>query len=141
LIALPEFTFVDPETLIALNVGGQLFETTAGVLTRNPYSVLAALCRVRSPVSPDKDEVFYFDRDWWLFRHILTYLRSNILPNELETLKELYKEASFYRLESLQRSIEGIPVDQVSGISATWPGVTTTGEIRGQSRELGSLTR
>ena len=36
----------------------------------------------------------------------------------METLKEMYKEASFYRLESLQRSIEEIPVSQISNIQS-----------------------
>lgn len=98
---------------MGLNVGGQMFETTVEVLTADPYSILAACCRTKSPIMAGNDGVFYFDRDWWLFRHILTFLRSNKLPRELEVLKELYKEASFYRLEKLQRAIEDIPVDQV----------------------------
>lgn len=134
LMSLQEFTFVEAETPIGLNVGGQIFETTAGVLTRDPYSILAACCRVNPPIKPNEDGVFFFDRDWWLFRHILTYLRSNVLPNELETLKELYQEASFYRLESLQRSIEEIPVDQITNfspqISVTWPGMADQNPIR-----------
>ena len=113
---------------MTLNVGGQLFETTPSVLVRDPYSILAGLCRKEPVIAPDaKTGIFYIDRDWWLFRHILAFLRSNILPNELETLKELYVEASFYRLESLQRAIEDLPLDQVANtspqISTTWPGV------------------
>ena len=122
-MAQKEFTFVDPETDMIFNVGGQIFETTASVLTKDPYSVLAAYCRAsenqRSTTPPLNEDgsrpakttlfesepasgIFFIDRDWWLFRHILTYLRSNVLPNEYETLKELYVEAAFYRLESLQ---------------------------------------
>lgn len=113
-----ELEFLNPETLINLNIGGQLFETSVDILTRDPYSILAACCR-KIPffkICPD-GKTYFFDRDWWIFRHILTYLRSAILPNELETLKELYKEASFYRLESLQRSIEEIPLNQISNLS------------------------
>ena len=83
--------------------------------------------RIFNIFHPNEDGIFFFDRDWWLFRHILSYLRSNVLPNELETLKELYAEASYYRLESLQRAIEDIPIDQISNhtpqISVTWPGL------------------
>ena len=123
----PEFTFLEPEAAIGLNIGGQMFETTVNVLTRDPYSILAACCRIDSTMPPEPHTgVFYFDRDWWLFRHILSFLRSNVLPNELETLKELYTEASFYRLESLQRAIEDIPLSEVSNatpsINVTWPG-------------------
>lgn len=123
-----EFHFLDPDTLISINVGGQIFEASVDILTKDPYSMLAGLCRLESPiVKPDEDGIFYIDRDWWIFRHILSFLRSNILPNELETLKELYLESSFYRLEKLQRAIENIPVDQVSNLSphiaVTWSGV------------------
>jgi hypothetical protein len=136
-----EFVFVHPETEIIFNVGGQIFETSAGVLTKDPYSVLAAYCRssehnnenTEGKSSSDKlfeseprSGIFFIDRDWWLFRHILTYLRSNVLPNEYETLKELYVEAAFYRLESLQTAIENLPVDQVTNLSSqvqkTYPG-------------------
>lgn len=126
-----EFAFLEGATHIGLNVGGQLFEADVTTLTRDPYSVLAACCRQKPPVSPNTDGVFYFDRDWWLFRHILAFLRSAALPNELETLKELYTEASYYRLESLQRAIENIPVDQLASasphITVTWPGLMDGG--------------
>lgn len=113
-----ELQFLDPDTLISLNVGGQLFETSVDILTRDPFSILAAYCR-STPLfrcGPD-GKTFFIDRDWWIFRHILSYLRSSILPNELETLKELYKEASFYRLEALQRSIEEIPLSKITNLS------------------------
>ena len=125
--ALPELTFVPPETEIRLNVGGQIFDTTCDVLTRDPYSILAACCRVDSPVPKCADvETFYFDRDWWLFRHILSYLRSNVLPRELETLRELYTESSYFRLESLRKSVEEMPVHEVI-TSADSKGFPTTG--------------
>jgi hypothetical protein len=135
LMGRPELDFVETETAVGLNVGGQIFETTAGILTRDPYSLLAACCRkAGSPIPTTSDGCFRFDRDWWLFRHILSYLRSNILPNELETLKELYTEASFYRLESLQRAIEGMPLDQVTNltpqIAVTWPGMDQAGKTK-----------
>lgn len=126
-----EFSFLDPDLSIGLNVGGQLFETDVKTLTKDPYSILAACCRLKSPITPNNDGIFYFDRDWWLFRHIIAFLRSNALPNELETLKELYIESSYYRLESLQRAIENISMDQVTNmndqVSVTWPGLMDGG--------------
>jgi hypothetical protein len=121
-----EFQFLDPHTLVNLNIGGQFFEITVDILTRDPFSILAACCRVKPLFQKSEDnKTIYFDRDWWIFRHILSYLRSNILPNEIETLKELYKEASFYRLESLQRSIEEIPVNEISNFNAEIPQFST----------------
>eukprot|EP01041_Mallomonas_annulata_P001174 gene1174-2286_t len=122
-----EYDFVHHETLIGINVGGHLFETTAGILTRDPNSILAALCR-KDAILPimTRSRTFYFDRDWWIFRHVMNYLRSGTLPNELETLKELYTEASYFRLETLQQSIEDVPLERVISNAApdiylTWP--------------------
>ena len=121
LLKKPELEFLPAETTISLNVGGQLFETNVDILIRDPYSILAQCCRVKPLFKTHPDgKTFYFDRDWWIFRHILSYLRSNILPNELETLKEMYKEASFYRLESLQRSIEEIPISEISNMTPNY---------------------
>eukprot|EP01038_Epipyxis_sp_PR26KG_P005205 gene5205-7243_t len=113
----PEFTFRSPSEVVVFNVGGQLFEVTVNILIKDPYSVLASVCRVDSAIKSNEDGFIYFDRDWWLFRHIISFLRSNTLPNELETLKELYTEASFYRLQSLQKAIENIPVHQLSNLT------------------------
>jgi hypothetical protein len=131
--ASPELTFVEPEKEIVFNVGGQIFETTAGVLTREPFSVLAAYCRTE-PVMPSEPTsgVFFIERDWWLFRHILTYLRSNVLPNEFETLKELYLEAAFYKLEGLQKAIENLPLEEVKNL-----GSQITGTFSGQLENSG----
>jgi len=177
IIGQKEFTFVPAESEIIFNVGGQIFETTASILTKDPYSVLAAYCRV-SENSPepgvasgeDKGEdgavegepartklfesepssgMFFIDRDWWLFRHILTFLRSNILPNEFETLKELYVEANYYRLESLQLAIENLPVESVVNmtpqIQKTYPGVSNAerpgaGEMGSRQQTGGNAT-
>ena len=118
LIETPEFDFLPPETAISFNVGGQIFDSNVEIITQDPHSILAACCRKIPIKLPDSvTGLIYFDRDWWLFRHIIAFLRSKVLPSELETLKELYIEASFYRLESLQRAIEEVPLDQISNLS------------------------
>lgn len=127
ILVKPEFQFLEASHHIGLNIGGQFFRTNVAELTRDPYSVLAACCRLEPVIQTQDDGTFYFDRDWWLFRHILAFLRSNILPNEIETLKELYTEASFWRLESLQKAIENIPLEELSNLTpqimVTWPGL------------------
>ena len=107
--------FVNEETPIMLNVGGQLFETTAGVLCRDHYSILAGLCQgsgttlaprlAPDDVGPNKGAI-YIDRDWWIFRHILQFLRTGQLPDDPMLIEELYNEATFYRLGMLRGSIE-----------------------------------
>lgn len=102
-----------------MNIGGQLFEAPVKVLIRDPFSILAAICRVKSPIPAGLHNVYYFDRDWWIFRHILSYLRSCVLPTDLETLKELHAEATYYRIELLQKAIEDIPLDQIQNYNAS----------------------
>ncbi|CAM9913103.1 unnamed protein product, partial [Chrysoparadoxa australica] len=101
-----QFDFVAPDSRIMLNVGGQLFETTAEVLCRDRFSLLASLCKKKSPIQPDETGVFFLDRDWWVFRHILQFLRDGSLPQQEGLLEEMHCEASFYRLNSLRRAIE-----------------------------------
>jgi len=89
---------------IKLNVGGQLFETTASTLLRDPDSMLAAMAGPEGPLMAN-DGCFYIDRDWWLFRHILTFLRDGKLPSRRRLLSQLYCEADFYNLVLLRRAV------------------------------------
>jgi hypothetical protein len=50
---------------MVLNVGGQVFETTAALLTKDKYSVLAALCRkAKPPLTKNKQGQIFIERDW-----------------------------------------------------------------------------
>ena len=94
--------------------GGQVFLLTVALLTQDAFSLLAACCRQRPPFkTSDEENCIVFDRDWWLFRHIVTFLRTGLLPDEVDTLTELYAEACFFRLESLRRAIEEVPVQKL----------------------------
>jgi BTB/POZ domain len=83
------------------------------LLTKDPFSLLAACCRLNPPFHFSDERNASFDRDWWLFRHIVTYLRTGLLPDELDTLTELYTEACYFRLEALKKSIEDVPVGKL----------------------------
>ena len=102
-----EASFPKPdERRIVVEVGGKLFETTARVVCKDPKSLLAAFVSDDSPLNSSELGCFRVDRDWWMFRHILNFLRDGILPKETKTLKSLYKECDFWKLESLKRAIE-----------------------------------
>lgn len=58
------FDFVSGDTQVVLNVGGQKFQTTAGVLCRDRFSLLAAICTTTPPITPDDNGDFFFERDW-----------------------------------------------------------------------------
>ena len=64
-------TLTEDEQMIrvVLNIGGRRFESTAEVLTKDRFSVLAALCTATPPVDPDTNGTYFFDRDGELFQH------------------------------------------------------------------------
>lgn len=48
-----------------LNIGGQDFEATARTLSRDPFSLLAAICQDDSPIKPQEEtNQIFIDRDW-----------------------------------------------------------------------------
>lgn len=91
---------------IRINIGGLMFEAPQHILRRDPKSLLAQLCNPDPPVFEDPDGFFYFDRDWWLFRYVLVFLRDGQLPADRNLLAQLYREAAFWHLEELQHAIE-----------------------------------
>ena len=108
----------DPSSRLRLRVGGQKFEIATSMLERDPGSLLFALAAKDSPLQiladTDKDDdnfassttVAVVDRDWWLFRFIMVFLRDGIVPADRSTALQLYREAAFWRLGTLQRAIE-----------------------------------
>ncbi len=89
-----------------------MFESPIGVLTSDRFSLLAAVCRSalfptaqQGPVV-DADGTYFLDRDWWLFRHVLAFLREGVLPDAVDLLQQLYAESAFYRLTTLRNAIE-----------------------------------
>lgn len=78
------------------------------VWTRDRFSILAQLCTT-SPKLPKlcpEDDAYFFDRDFWVFRFIYAFLRDNTLPESVDVLRELYCEASYYRIGLLRHTIE-----------------------------------
>jgi hypothetical protein len=104
----PAATLTEDEQMIriVLNIGGRRFESTAEVLTKDRFSVLAALCTANPPVKPDTSGAYFFDRDGELFQHCINFLRDGVLPDNQEDLRSLYTESSFFRLGSLRCAVE-----------------------------------
>ena len=42
-----------------------------------------------APLKPDGEGVFFVDRDWWIFRHVLYFLRTDALPDDQLLLEEM----------------------------------------------------
>lgn len=101
----------NPRERLRLRVGGQIFEIAKKVLQQDEGSLLYALCSDDCPIfqhqgEEDSEDVVVIDRDWWLFRFVTIFLRDGLVPEDRCTALQLYREAAFYRLESLQRAIE-----------------------------------
>lgn len=75
-------------------------------MKRDPSSLLHQLCDANPPLIADADGSFFFDRDWWLFRYIVIFLRDGTLPEDRSLLAQLYREAGFWHLIELQKAIE-----------------------------------
>ncbi|KAE8895689.1 hypothetical protein PF005_g14167 [Phytophthora fragariae] len=91
---------------VTVDVGGQLFELSAAVASKDSASLLAAFVQEDSPLTAAESGCFRVDRDWRLFRHILRFLRDGILPADPKLLRDLYIESEFWRFESLLKAIE-----------------------------------
>ncbi|DAZ93389.1 TPA: hypothetical protein N0F65_012446, partial [Lagenidium giganteum] len=102
------FTFLPMDEIVAFNIGGTLFRSTVKVWTRDRFSMLAQLCttKPRLPKLCVEEDAFFIDRDFWIFQFIYAFLKDNALPDAVEVLRELYCEASFYRIGLLRHAIE-----------------------------------
>jgi hypothetical protein len=91
------------------------------VWTRDRFSILAQLCTAtpKLPKLCPEDDAYFFDRDFWVFRFIYAFLRDNTLPESVDELRELYCEASYYRIGLLRHAIES----KMIGVDAMAAGV------------------
>lgn len=103
---IPSQLKLKPEKHLRVNIAGLMFEAPISVFSRDPKSLLTQLCSASPPLTPDEDGVFYFDRDWWLFRHVMIFLRDGVLPDDRPLLSQLYREAAFWQLNEMQLAIE-----------------------------------
>jgi len=96
--------FVVISNPIRLNVGGQVFVTTLSTVTSIKGTFFEAMFSGQFNVKPADDGTFCIDRDPFVFRHVLNYLRGEVLnlihlsKAELEALK---KDAEFYQIPGL----------------------------------------
>ncbi|KIH50450.1 K+ channel tetramerization domain protein [Ancylostoma duodenale] len=90
---------------VKLNVGGQIFETTVGTLRRVPDTTLAKLVENTSDLS---NEAIFIDHDPKYFSSVLNFLRDGRipLPDNINDIDELRREAQYFNLSSLIDFIE-----------------------------------
>lgn len=91
-----------PESIIKLNVGGQLFTTFHKTLTQSKYFVnLLNEDSLSGKTMTDKNEIF-IDRNGRLFSDVLFYLRTHsVFAKDIDMLRLLQEEAKFYQLNAM----------------------------------------
>ncbi|CAF0959568.1 unnamed protein product [Adineta steineri] len=92
--------------MIILNVGGIRYITSVDTLTRENDTFFAALFsgRWELQIDPNDDSIF-INRDGHLFTHLLEYLRTESIPNDImtnEPLRQLLiREAEYFCMDNL----------------------------------------
>lgn len=101
--------------IVELNVGGQVYVTRLETLAAVPNSLLWTKFTQGSPGELPKDSKgrFFFDRDGFLFRYILDYLRDSelFLPEFFKEKRRLQREADFFQLPELSRRLAAASKD------------------------------
>jgi hypothetical protein len=89
---------------IKLDVGGTIFSTSLAVLTSIKGTYFDAMFSGRWDLQKEEDGSIFIDRDPFVFRHILNFLRGDeplinlLTPMEKEMLK---RDADFYQINKL----------------------------------------
>ncbi|KAG9272562.1 BTB/POZ domain-containing protein KCTD8 [Astyanax mexicanus] len=93
--------------VIELNVGGQVYVTKRATLLSVPDTPLHAMFARRAPRELPRDSRgrFFIDRDGFLFRYVLDFLRDRqlVLPEHFPERERLQREAEHFQLGELLR--------------------------------------
>lgn len=98
-----------PTDVIELNVGGQVYYTRHATLTGFPNSLLGKLFSNKkgsaNDLSRDLRGRYFIDRDGFLFRYVLDYLRDKqvVLPDHFPERGRLRREAEYFQLPDLAK--------------------------------------
>uniref|UniRef100_A0A3Q3NJB7 Potassium channel tetramerisation domain containing 12.1 n=1 Tax=Labrus bergylta TaxID=56723 RepID=A0A3Q3NJB7_9LABR len=138
--------------IIELNVGGQVYVTRHKTLIAVQDSLLWNMFSKKSPkeLARDSKGRFFLDRDGFLFRYILDYLRdlNLVLPDYFPEKSRLQREADFFQLRDLAkrlspRMIKDNSMSEEISQSDTEDGAHSSGTMRSpslDSRKSGYIT-
>lgn len=95
--------------IVELNVGGQVYITRYSTLISVPDSLLSQMFSQKSTkgLARDTKGRFFVDRDGFLFRYILDYMRDQqlVLPDHFPERGRLQREAEFFNLPELVKML------------------------------------
>uniref|UniRef100_UPI00358F0283 BTB/POZ domain-containing protein KCTD12-like n=1 Tax=Myxine glutinosa TaxID=7769 RepID=UPI00358F0283 len=99
--------------VVELNVGGQVYLTRYATLRSAPGSLITHMFSRKGTAELPRDGKgrYFIDRDGFLFRYILDFLRDSrlVLPEHFPERGRLQREAEFFQLPELARSLVGRP--------------------------------
>ncbi|XP_066478056.1 BTB/POZ domain-containing protein KCTD12 [Tiliqua scincoides] len=95
--------------IVELNVGGQVYVTRRGTVLSVRGSLLWRMFSQQEAAALPRDSKgrFFLDRDGFLFRYILDYLRDQelVLPERFPERSRLQREAEYFQLPDLARRL------------------------------------
>ncbi|KAJ6660870.1 hypothetical protein lerEdw1_017027 [Lerista edwardsae] len=95
--------------IVELNVGGQVYVTRRGTVLSVRGSLLWRMFSQQEAAELPRDSKgrFFLDRDGFLFRYILDYLRDQelVLPERFPERSRLQREAEYFQLPDLVRRL------------------------------------
>ncbi|XP_032993475.1 BTB/POZ domain-containing protein KCTD16-like [Lacerta agilis] len=95
--------------IVELNVGGQVYLTRHSTLLSVPNSLLWEMFTPNGaqPLARDSKNRVFVDRDGFLFRYILDYMRDRclVLPENFPERGRLRREAEYFQLPELARTL------------------------------------
>lgn len=133
--------------IVELNVGGQVYVTRRGTVLSVRGSLLWRLFSEQEPSELPRDSKgrFFLDRDGFLFRYILDYLRDQelVLPERFPERSRLQREAEYFQLPELVRRLAaptaprfGLPRE--ASVCADEPPAAGMGYLEAEFSEAGS---
>ncbi|XP_053554958.1 BTB/POZ domain-containing protein KCTD12-like isoform X1 [Bombina bombina] len=91
--------------IIELNVGGQVYITRYPTLVSVPGSLLCEMFGQKNTrlLARDSKGRFFLDRDGFLFRYVLDYMRDQqlVLPDHFPERSRLQREAEYFKLPEM----------------------------------------
>ncbi|XP_056413256.1 BTB/POZ domain-containing protein KCTD8 [Hyla sarda] len=104
ILPISEMSYPFPD-VVELNVGGQVYVTKYSTLTSIPDSTLYSMFSRNNvkELPRDNRSRFFIDRDGFLFRYVLDFLRDKqlSLPDHFPEKERLLREAEYFQLNDL----------------------------------------
>lgn len=106
--------------IVKLNIGGSKFATTTDTLTSIPDTYFSAMFSGRWDLILEEDGTYFVDRDPFVFRYILNYMREfpsptlNVFGLTREEQTSLAAEAEYYQISPLRELVNQVNLYEIN---------------------------